>query len=320
MNLSARTFLLVSVPVVFAVAALAQADEPRVIELWPAGVPGAPVNAPAEQVHERGSAAKPNRRISQVHQPTITVYLPAKEKANGTAVVICPGGGYAGLAIDHEGHDIARWFNEIGVAGVVLKYRLPRPKGHVYGRHAPLMDVQRAIRLTRHHAKDWKIQPDRIGVMGFSAGGHLASTAATHFERKDIPPGTEDAISKVNARPDFAVLLYPVISFQPDIGHGGSRNNLLGAQPTKELVDRYSNELQVSKQTPPTFLVHTSDDFVKVQNSIRFYEACKKHKVSAEMHIFEKGGHGYSMKLKGKPVSVWPTLMKNWMGLHGWLE
>lgn len=294
--------------------------KPQVIELWPAGAPDAPKEVKPEVHRERGNPEKPNRSFSNVHEPTITVYLPTKEKATGTAVIICPGGGYGGLAIDHEGHDIARWFSEIGVAGVVLKYRLPRPKGHVYPHHTPLMDAQRAMRLTRHHAKDWNVNSSRVGVMGFSAGGHLASTVTTHFDRKDIPLGTDDAISKLSAKPDFAVLIYPVISFHSDIGHGGSRKNLIGSSPSKELVDRYSNELNVTKATPPTFLLSTSDDGVKSENSVRFYLACKKNRVPVEMHIFEKGGHGYSMKLKGKPVSVWPELMKRWMGQRGLVE
>lgn len=287
--------------------------EPTVIKLWPDGVPDAPAQVTAESVRERGNAAKTNRSISNVHEPTITVYLPAKDKANGTAVVICPGGGYGGLAIDHEGHEIARWFNEIGVVGIVLKYRLPRPAGHVYPHYTPLMDAQRALRLTRHHAKEWNVNPNHVGVMGFSAGGHLASTVATHFDRKDVPLGTDDAISKLSAKPDFAVLIYPVISFHDGIAHGGSKNKLVGPTPSKELVDRYSNEMQVTKATPPTFLLSTTDDGVKSENSVGFYLACKKHRVPVEMHIFEKGGHGYSMKLKGKPVSVWPELMKSWM-------
>lgn len=315
-----RTVLTALASIFMAVISTSVSADSHEIKLWPAGTPNAPEKVTPEVVRERGTPAKTNRSINNVHEPTITVYLPAKEKANGTAVVICPGGGYGGLAIDHEGHDIARWFNEIGVAGIVVKYRLPRPKGHVYGRHAPLMDAQRALRLTRHHAKEWNIDANRVGIMGFSAGGHLASTVATHFDKTDVPLGADDAISKVNAKPDFAVLIYPVISFQPQIAHGGSRNNLVGSDASKELLDRYSNEMQVSKSTPPVFLISTTDDGVKSENSVVFYLACKKHRVPVEMHIFEKGGHGYSMKLKDKPVSVWPELMKSWMEQRGLLK
>ncbi len=248
-------------------------------------------------------------------KPDLTVYRP--EKPNGTAVVVCPGGGYGGLAMDHEGKQVGEFFAKAGVTAFVLKYRTankerPGPLGA-----APLTDVQRAIRTVRAGAKDYDLDPKRIGVMGFSAGGHLASTAATHFDA-GLTEG--DAVDKTSCRPDFAILAYPVITMEAGVTHNGTRNNLLGANPDPKLVELYSNEKQVTKETPPTFIFHTSADTAVVpENAVRFYLACKKAGVPVEMHIYEKGRHGVGLGSDprwtgGEPsVATWPDRLADWM-------
>src|SRR5262249_55694631 len=234
------------------------------------------------------------------NRPTLTVFKPAAEKANGTGVVICPGGGYGFLAVDHEGKQVAEWLNERGVAAFMLKYRIVAGRDRPGPLHpAPKLDVQRAIRLVRANAKNYEIDPKRIGVWGFSAGGHLASTAATHFDTGLLD--ARDAIEKESCRPDFAILAYPVISMKDGVTHTGSRRNLIGTTPDPKLIDFYSNELNVTKDTPPTFLFHTdADTAVLPENSILFYQALKKHKVPAELHIFEKGIHGVGLGIDPK--------------------
>ncbi len=253
--------------------------------------------------------------ISKVSRPTLTAYLPPKEKMNGTAVIICPGGGYGVLAAGHEGADVAKELNKYGVAAFVLKYRIPSDATMKNKEIGPLQDAQEAIKMVRDRAKEWNINVNRIGIMGFSAGGHLASTAGTHYAKALI-----ENKDNTSLRPDFMVLVYPVISFQDAIGHIGSRDNLLGKNPTQEKKDYYSNELQVNDSTPPAFLVHASDDDgVKVENSIAFYEALIKHHVPAEMHIYQNGGHGFGMHLP-KNTDLWLDRCKNWMTANGWLK
>lgn len=245
---------------------------------------------------------------SLVSRPKLMVFLPPAGKATGTAVVICPGGGYGALAFTHEGTDVAKMFNAMGVAAFVLKYRLPSDETMIDKTIGPLQDAQRAIQLVRERAGEWGVNPARVGIMGFSAGGHLASTAGTHFDQEVI--GNPQHIS---LRPDFMILLYPVISFQDSIAHKGSRENLIGRHPGPELLRKYSNELQVTARTPPTFLVHSEDDdVVQVANSIRFYESCLHHGVLAEMHIYPRGGHGYGMNNPTTP-DKWTDHLKNWM-------
>jgi len=254
-------------------------------------------------------------RISKVSEPSLMVFLPAKEKANGTAVIICPGGGYSILAASHEGTDVAKVFNEWGVTAFVLKYRLPDDSTMLQKETGPLQDAQRALQLVRLDAKKWGISVNKIGIMGFSAGGHLASTAGTHFNNAAIKN-----IRNTSLRPDFMILLYPVISFTDSIGHTGSRNNLIGKNPTQEKIKYYSNELQVSKQTPPAFLVHAKDDnVVKVQNSIDFYDALQKNGVPAEIHLYEKGGHGFGMHNKTSG-DQWMDWLQTWMKKNGWVK
>jgi acetyl esterase/lipase len=266
-------------------------EEPLKLTLWPDGAPGA--------------MGKNNDDT-----PTVLVYLAPAAKANGAAVVICPGGGYGALAKDHEGHEVARWLNSFGVAGVVLLYRL----GPKYHHPAPLQDAQRALRLVRSHAKEWKIDADKVGILGFSAGGHLASTAATHFDRGDA--NAKDPIDRLSCRPNFAVLVYPVITLSGPNAHVGSRNNLLGKNPDPKLVESLSNEKQVSADTPPTFLTHTKEDKgVPAANSVMFYEACKQNKVPAEIHLFDKGQHGLGLAANKKDLefSMWPGLCEQWL-------
>lgn len=253
-------------------------------------------------------------RISNVVQPNLTVFLPPKDKANGTAVIICPGGGYARLSIDHEGYDVAKRLNEMGVAAFVLKYRLPNDQSQPDKSIAPLLDAQQAIRLVREQAATYHVNPNRIGLMGFSAGGHLAATAGTHFAK---PVGTSKSMTSV--RPDFLVLLYPVISFSDSLKHNGSRVNLIGEQAPPAQVQLYSNELHVMAQTPPTFLVHAQDDkTVPVQNSLVFYDACTRHKVPAEMHLYPQGGHGFGL-LNKTTKDDWTARLQNWLAANGWL-
>ena len=228
--------------------------------------------------------------VDHISKPTLSIYEPAKEKKTGSAVIICPGGGYGVLAAGHEGADIAKAFNDVGVTDFVLRYRLPKDACMSDKAFVPLMDAQQAIWFVRSHAKQYGLNTDKIGIIGFSAGGHLASTAGTHFTavRKDL--------ANDNLRPDFMILIYPVISFNDAIGHVGSRNNLLGKNPDKNLVQLFSNELQVTSQTPPTCLVHASDDNgVLPENSIRFYQALLRNKVPAELHLYEHGGHGFGL-------------------------
>jgi acetyl esterase/lipase len=230
--------------------------------------------------------------------PSITVWLPPAKKANGKAVIVCPGGGYHALMIEREGHTIAREFNKAGIAAFVLKYRLPDKPDSTGCSSWPLQDAQAAIRMVRRRAKEWRIAPDKIGIMGFSAGGHLAATAGTHY-RLPVVENPE----KTDLRPDFMILVYPVVSFSEAIGHSGSRDNLLGRPAPQDKINLYCNEQHVDATTPPTFLTHGSNDtVVPVANSLVFYEALKKHNISAEMHIYAQGEHGY---LKTPPFDEW---------------
>jgi len=252
-------------------------------------------------------------RISNISMPSLLVYLPPKEKANGIAVIVCPGGGYGINAIKHEGTDVAEQLNKAGIAAFVLKYRLPDDKIMKDKRIGPLQDAQQAIKTVRLRAKEWNIDPAKIGIAGFSAGGHLASTAGTHFQKAVI-----DNPEDISLRPDFMILLYPVISFQDDIGHKGSRTNLIGASPSKELIDLYSNELQVTLKTPPAFIVHAGDDnAVMVENSLRFYEALNKHGIPSELFIFPKGGHGFGLINPTSP-DRWFDRCLDWMKGNAW--
>lgn len=254
-----------------------QPVEPPAELLWPNGAPGAVGDEDADK-------------------PALTPWL--VKNGSGLAVVVCPGGGYGGLAVDHEGRQIAQWLNSQGIAAFVLKYRL----GPRYRHPAPLQDLRQAIRIVRRRAQEWSVDPARLGVWGFSAGGHLASTSVTHLEA----PGT---------RPDFAILAYPVITFtNEEFVHKGSRRNLLGDSPDPKLVEDLSTELRVTRETPPIFLFHTSEDKgVPPENSILFYMACRKAGVPVEMHIYEKGPHGVGLAPTDLALSSWPARLADWL-------
>jgi acetyl esterase/lipase len=293
MNCFVRAASSIIVALVVASPADAQdATRPSPMPLWVGGAPGA--------------AGRDSADV-----PTISLYLPVDPKPTGAAIVICPGGAYGFLA-DHEGHTIALWLNSVGVTAVVLKYRL----GPRYHHPAPLQDVARAIRTVRARAAEWGIDPGKIGIMGFSAGGHLASTIATHFDAGD--PASPDPIERVSSRPDIAVLAYPVISMADGITHAGSRRNLLGDTPSADLVAELSNENHVTPQTPPTFLFHTADDaVVPVENSLRFAAALRAAHVPYELHVFEHGAHGVGLAADNLVLGAWPALLRAWLRTRG---
>jgi acetyl esterase/lipase len=276
----------------------------EVVKLWPNGAPGAKGTEPDKDV------------------PTLSVFLPRPGTAVGSGVVVCPGGGYGGLAVDHEGKQVAEWLNSLGVAAFVLKYRL----GPRYHHPAMLNDVNRAIRIVRHGGKKWGVDSDRIALMGFSAGGHLASTGGTHFDAGKAD--AEDPVDRVSSRPDRLILAYPVVAMATPYTHSGSNKNLLGDDPPAELVHSLSNETQVTAETPPTFLVHTNEDTaVPVENSLLFAMALRKAKVPLELHVFEKGRHGLGLGNGAKQFGIgpdpafqaWPKLCEVWLRGQGFL-
>lgn len=272
------------------------AAQPAVELLWPNGAPGALGNVDEDR-------------------PTLTIYLPDASKAVDVGVVVCPGGGYVNLAMNHEGRQVAEWLNSFGIAAFVLKYRL----GPRYRYPVEMEDGQRAMRFVRFHHSDYGIASDRIGIWGFSAGGHLASTVGTHFDAGN--PNASDRIERESSRPDFMVLAYPVISFTTPYVHKGSMDSLLGDHPDPQLVRYLSTELQVTPQTPPTFLFCTdSDTTVPAENSVLFYLALRKNHVPAEMHIFAQGQHGVGLAQNDPALSVWPTLLANWFRTRGLLK
>ncbi|MDA0658379.1 MAG: alpha/beta hydrolase [Planctomycetota bacterium] len=270
--------------------------EPAKIVLWPDGAPGAKGTAEADV-------------------PKLFVYPAAESRNSRTAVVICPGGGYQNLAIEHEGKQIATWLNSLGITAAILDYRVA---GKGYAHPAPLQDAQRAIRVVRSHSDSWQVDQNRIGIIGFSAGGHLASSAGTHFDAGD--PTSSDPIDRLSCRPDFMVLCYAVIAFDQPYTHRGSQRNLLGENPSKELVQSMSSEKMVTAETPPTFLWHTNtDDTVPPENSAEFYLALCRAKVPAELHIFETGDHGLGLAENFPAVKPWSRLCETWMRSHHWL-
>lgn len=294
-----------ALPLMVSAVVMAQPPAGPVVPLWAEKAPLAVGESPADQ-------------------PSIQVFLAPKEKATGAAVVICPGGGYGFLASDHEGAQVARFFNSVGISAFVLKYRIvakdrPGPLGE-----APLKDAQRAIRLVRSKATEYGLDEKKtVGICGFSAGGHLASTAGTHFD--DGKADAADPVDRLSCRPDFMVLGYPVVSMQTGVTHGGSRNNLLGKEPDAKTVDLFSNEMQVTAKTPPTFIFHTDEDTaVLPENAIRLYAALKKAKVPAELHIYEQGKHGIGLGTDPKwnggntYAAGWSERLGAWLIAHKW--
>jgi acetyl esterase/lipase len=263
--------------------------------LWPDGAPG----------------AKGDRRADT---PALFLYPASGERATGAGVVVCPGGGYAMLATGHEGRAVAEWLNEYGISAFVLRYR----HGPRYQHPWPLRDAQRAMRMVRAHAQEWRVDPDRLGILGFSAGGHLASTVGTHIESGDSTAA--DSLVRFSTRPDFMTLVYPVISMTDSFAHKWSRKMLLGANPDSSRMRRLSSEQQVTEQTPPTFLVHTGeDDGVPAENSVYFYLALRRHGVPAEMHLYEQGGHGFGLAPSDPVLSSWPDRWVDWVRDRGML-
>ena len=296
-----RIYRVLATVVLFCFSITANAAERQPLLLWPNGAPNA-----------IGTEEK--------DKPQITVCFPEKDTATGLAVVVCPGGGYSGLAIDHEGWQFADWYNSLGITAIILEYR---HRGKGYGQPNPLFDVQRAIRTVRFNATSWGIDPAKIGVIGFSAGGHLASTAGTHFDNAPAFPNdyTPDAIDATSARPDFMILCYPVIQFNAPATHRGSQNNLIGKNAPEELIEYYSSEKQVTEKTPPTFIFFTDEDNdVPSENGIAFYMALRQHKVPAEMHIFQRGSHGVGLAKGQTGNEIWPELCKAWFINNGFLE
>ncbi len=274
------------------------------LKVWPNGAPDSNGITQPEELFD-------GKRVRNVSEAEIYVYLPKIGINTGAALVICPGGGYGMEAMDHEGYDMAEWLVKQGVAGIVLKYRLPNGHDQI-----PLEDAQRTLRLVHQKASEWGINPAKIGIAGSSAGGHLASAAGTKFDTGK--PESSDPLEKYSCRPDFMLLLYPVITFDEQFGHMGTRTNLIGPGNKWELVEKYSNELHVTAQTPPTFLILSDDDTaVPPRNSIEFYMALKKFNIPAEMHIFRDGGHGFGMNKLNKPVDQWPNLFAQWMKAQG---
>ncbi len=272
----------------------------KTVKVWPEGAPDHNgMNEPEEKFN--------GEHVRKVSEAEMYVFLPEKEQNTGAAVVICPGGGYWVEAMSHEGFEMARWLADKGIAGIVLKYRLP------YGHHGiPSGDARQAIRIVRKNSGDWGIDPGKIGIAGSSAGGHLASTVGTRFDSGDVH--SNDPVEKMSCRPDFMLLLYPVITFREEFGHMGSRKNLIGEGNDWNLVKQYSNEMHVTPETPPTFFVLADDDkAVPPRNSVEFYLALKENNVPAEMHIFREGAHGFGMTKKNLPADQWPELFYNWL-------
>ena len=279
------------------------ANSQEIVELYPGQVPNSKKTEKKETFN--------SGMFRGVTKPTLEVYLPEKEKATGTAVIIIPGGSYAVVVYQGEGISTAKQFTKNGIAAFVLKYRLPDDSIMLNKTIGPLQDAQQAIKIVRENASKWGVDVNKVGIIGFSAGGHLASTAATHFQEALI-----ENSKKTNLRPDFQVVVYPVISMQDSLTHRDSRNNLLGKNPTKEIIDRYSNELQVTNNTPPAYITQAADDkTVDVDNSIVYFESLRHHNVDVEMHIYPKGGHGFIFR---QPDWMDPLLL--WMKKNKWIQ
>lgn len=284
----------------------------KVIEVWNGKVPSSIQNSNYKQIIDSTYYIK----LRNISKPVIEVYQASADNNSGTAVVVCPGGGYYGVSFISEGVEVAKWLNQLGITAVVLHYRLPNDAIMEDKSIGPLQDGQEAIRMVRRHAKEWGIDPYKIGIMGFSAGGHLAATVSTHFNEKVYNP-----IDTTSARPDFSVLIYPVISMGESITHKGSQVNLLGGNPSSEQIKYFSNELQVTAKTPPAFMIHSIDDgVVPVENSIDYALAMKKHNVPCELHVYQSGGHGYGLGRSKNTESTWTAACQKWLETNHFLS
>ncbi|HRZ97537.1 MAG TPA: alpha/beta hydrolase [Paludibacter sp.] len=309
MNLRKKLFVLAGI-IMITTSVFGQT---QVIDIWNGKVPG---SIPNPDYKERIDSVY-WIKIMGVTKPTIQVYPAPVDKNTGTAVVVCPGGGYYGISFVNEGTEVAKWLNKLGITAVILHYRLPDDAIMINKSIAPLQDGQEAMRIVRRNAKKWGIDPHKIGIMGFSAGGHIASTVSTHFDEKVYEP--KDSTS---ARPDFSLLVYPVISMDTAITHMGSRESLLGKNPVPDMVKYFSNALQVTAKTPPAFMMHSIDDgVVPVQNSIEYALEMKKHNIPCELHIYERGGHGYGLgKWSAGTESTWTEACEKWLKVKGFLS
>lgn len=302
-------YLLVISLFMFAKVAFAQFET---ISIWPNGIPNSIEDA---GYIESCDSLDGWFKCSEISNPRIDCYVVKGEKSTNSAVVIFPGGGYGVVAAGHEGEDVAKWFNSLGISAFVVKYRLPSDRIMSDKSVGPLQDAQEAMRIVRRNAEKWNINSNQIGVMGFSAGGHLASTISTHYNES-----VYNVIDAVGARPDFSLLIYPVVSMNIVITHEGSRINLLGNNPSEEQVKRFSNELQVDGNTPPAFMVHSMDDnVVPVENSINYAMAMKEYGVDCELHIYQHGGHGYGMGRSTDTESTWTIACEKWLIAQGFL-
>jgi len=296
-----------SLLLIFAMSTTLFAQTKQVLPLWPNGPKESNGIIVAEVVENQ-------HRILNISEGNITVQLSEAAKATGSAVIICPGGGYMAEAVFHEGYQFADWLNEQGVAAILLKYRLPN--GHT---EIPLADAKQAIRMVRAHADEWKIAPNKIAIAGFSAGGHLASTLGTHFDLGN--PESADPLERYSSRPDMLILFYPVVSMKEGVTHAGSRLNLLGKTPSQEMIDLYSNALQVKENTPPTILMLSDDDgAVPPLNSVEFYLALKAKKIPATMAIFPTGGHGWGMRTNVSFWAEWRAFLLDWFAKNQFLK
>lgn len=278
-----------------------------IIPLYPEGVPHKLSDVPQETQTENDILW-----ITDIRTPSIEVYSPTNKHQNKKAVIICPGGGYQGLAYDLEGTEIAKWYNSIGITAFVLKYRMPKRHTGDFKSKIPLSDAIRAIKYIRKNADRWNIDPHKIGIMGFSAGGHLASTLGTHYNMEVFPES--DPFHQISARPDFMILIYPVISMEDAYTHKGSMHSLLGQDPNEDAQQLYSSNTQVDSNTPATFLVHCADDdVVKVDNSIMMFQALQRHNIASELHVFPKGGHGFGLGITNTHLKIWPSLLEGWL-------
>ena len=302
---------------ILALVSAASAAEPQTLDVWPGKPPG-DAGKPQEEQWQ-------GKRVTHVSHPTLTVFRPEKEKDIGVAVIVCPGGGYAALMMDYEGEDVARWLNTVGVTGIVLKYRVPAPTGMPRWQPA-LQDGQRAVSLVRSKAKEWGIDPDRIGMLGFSAGGHLTAATSTNFDRRSYDPA--DDADRVSCRPDFQIVIYPGGLLEKREKKEGAPAEKVddkpvekpAAPPPESPTGGLSPEIRVDAKTPPAFIVQANDDRVNAENSVYLYLALKKAGVPAELHIYAAGGHGFGIRKSEKPCATWPERCAEWMKSRGILK